>query len=144
MAYTTIDDGSEYFHTQLYAGDGNDDRSITNDANAGNFKPDWLWIKNRSSTNGHALVDTTRGATKVIRSQASNAEETELSSTAHSGGVICGDISCWNDYMMSNVFTDIIEPNEIDVVVCDECGEDESTAYFTSDRQECDDCVGDE
>ena len=77
MAYTTIDDGSEYFHTQLYAGDGNDDRSITNDANAGNFKPDWLWIKNRSSTNGHALVDTTRGATKVIRSQASNAEETE-------------------------------------------------------------------
>ena len=77
MAYTTIDDGSEYFHTQLYAGDGNDDRSITNDANAGNFKPDWLWIKNRSSTNGHALVDTTRGATKVIRSNATNAEETE-------------------------------------------------------------------
>ena len=77
MAYTTIDDPSEYFHTQIYAGDGNDDRSITNDANAGNFKPDWLWIKNRSSTNGHALVDTTRGATKVIRSQASNAEETE-------------------------------------------------------------------
>ena len=77
MAYTTIDDPTEYFHTQIYAGDGNDDRSITNDANAGNFKPDWLWIKNRSSTNGHALVDTTRGATKVIRSQASNAEETE-------------------------------------------------------------------
>ena len=77
MAYTTIDDPSEYFHTQLYAGDGNDDRSITNDANAGNFSPDWLWIKNRSGTNGHALVDTTRGATKVIRSQADNAEETE-------------------------------------------------------------------
>ena len=77
MAYTTIDDPSEYFHTQLYAGDGNDDRSITNDANAGDFKPDWLWIKNRSSTNGHALVDSTRGATKVIRSQAANAEETE-------------------------------------------------------------------
>jgi len=77
MAYTTIDDPSEYFHTQLYTGDGNDDRSITNDANAGDFKPDWLWIKNRSSTNGHALVDSTRGATKVIRSQATNAEETE-------------------------------------------------------------------
>ena len=77
MAYTTIDDPSEYFHTQLYAGDGNDDRSITNDANVGDFSPDWLWIKNRSSTNGHALVDTTRGATKVIRSNATNAEETE-------------------------------------------------------------------
>ena len=77
MAYTTIDDPSEYFHTQLYAGDGNDDRSITNDANAGNFSPDWLWLKNRSGTNSHALVDTTRGATKVLRSNASNAEETE-------------------------------------------------------------------
>ena len=73
-----------------------------------------------------------------------NAEETELSGTAHSGGVICGDIECWNDYMMGNVFTNIIEPNEVDVVVCDECGEDESTAYFTSDNTECDDCVGDE
>ena len=77
MAYTTIDDPSEYFHTQIYTGDGNDDRSITNDANAGNFSPDWLWLKNRSGTNSHALVDTTRGATKVLRSNASNAEETE-------------------------------------------------------------------
>jgi hypothetical protein len=77
MAYTTIDDPSEYFHTQLYAGDGNDDRSITNDANAGNFKPDWLWLKNRSGTNSHALVDSTRGSTKVLRSNATNAEETE-------------------------------------------------------------------
>ena len=77
MAYTTIDDPSAHFITTLYAGNGSDDRSITNDANAGNFKPDWLWIKNRSSTNGHALVDTTRGATKVIRSNVTNAEETE-------------------------------------------------------------------
>ena len=77
MAYTTIDDPSEYFHIQLYTGNNTDDRSITNDANAGDFSPDWLWIKNRSGTNGHALVDTTRGATKVIRSNATNAEETE-------------------------------------------------------------------
>jgi len=77
MAYTTIDDPSEYFITTLYAGNGNDDRSITNDANAGNFKPDWLWLKNRSGTNSHALVDSTRGSTKVLRSNATNAEETE-------------------------------------------------------------------
>ena len=77
MAYTTIDDPSEYFHTQLYTGNGTDDRSITNDANAGDFSPDFLWLKNRTSGNGHALVDTTRGATKVIRSQVNNAEETE-------------------------------------------------------------------
>ena len=73
----TIDDGSAYFHTQLYTGNGTDDRSITNDANAGDFSPDFLWVKNRTSANGHGLVDTTRGATKVLRSQATNAEETE-------------------------------------------------------------------
>ncbi len=37
MAYTTIDDPSEYFTTTLYAGNGSDDRSITNSANAGNL-----------------------------------------------------------------------------------------------------------
>ena len=73
-----------------------------------------------------------------------SAEDTEISETNVSGGFMCGDIECWNDYMMGNVFTNIIEPNEVDVVVCDECGEDESTAYFTSDNTECDDCVGDE
>ena len=77
MAYTTIDDPSAHFITTLYAGNGSDDRSITNSANAGDFSPDWLWLKNRSSTNGYALVDTTRGATKVLRSQVNNAEETE-------------------------------------------------------------------
>ena len=46
MAYTTIDDPSAHFHTQLYSGDGNTNRDITNDANAGDFKPDWLWLKN--------------------------------------------------------------------------------------------------
>ena len=77
MAYTTIDDPSEYFHIQLYTGNNTDDRSITNDANAGDFSPDWLWIKNRSGTNGHALVDTTRGATKSIFSDKGNGESTE-------------------------------------------------------------------
>ena len=68
MAYTTIDDPSEYFHTITYTGNGSDDRSITNDANAGDFKPDWLWVKERNSTSGHILVDSTRGATKFIQS----------------------------------------------------------------------------
>ena len=43
MAYTTIDDPSEYFITTLYTGNGSDAHSITNSANSGNFKPDWLW-----------------------------------------------------------------------------------------------------
>ena len=50
MAYTTIDDPSKYFTTLLYTGNATDDRNLTNSANAGDFKPDWLWLKERSST----------------------------------------------------------------------------------------------
>ena len=61
MAYTTIDDPSAYFHVQLYSGDGGSSNAITNDANAGDFKPDWTWIKERSSTSSHQLIDSSRG-----------------------------------------------------------------------------------
>ena len=61
MAYTTIDDPSAYFHTQLYAGDASGNaQNITNDANAGDFKPDWLWIKERTSTSNHMVMDSSR------------------------------------------------------------------------------------
>ena len=76
MAYTTIDDGSEYFHTQLYTGDAQSSKVITNDANAGDFKPDWLWIKERSSTSSHLLFDSTRGTNKKLTSNSTDSEET--------------------------------------------------------------------
>ena len=76
MAYTTIDDPSAYFTTTLYTGNGSDDRSITNSANAGNFKPDWLWVKERDQTRHHILNDSNRGATKNISTSLTNAEST--------------------------------------------------------------------
>ena len=76
MAYTTIDDPSAHFTTTLYTGNGSDDRSITNSANAGDFKPDWLWIKERDQTRGHLLQDSTRGATKYLGSHTNSAENT--------------------------------------------------------------------
>ena len=75
MAYTTIDDPSEYFHIQLYTGNASDDRDITNDANAGNFKPDWLWIKERNDTSSHQLIDSNRGARYAALSDSTNAED---------------------------------------------------------------------
>ena len=74
MAYTTIDDGSEYFHAQLYTGDGSTDNAITNGANAGDFKPDWLWIKSRSYQDLHNVFDSSRGRTKRIFPNLTNAE----------------------------------------------------------------------
>ena len=75
MAYTTIDDPSAYFTTLLYTGDANDNRNLTNDANAGDFKPDWLWLKERSSTSSHQMVDSIRGTTPAFLVDSGGAED---------------------------------------------------------------------
>ena len=74
-AYTTINDPSEYFHIQLYTGTGSS-HSVTNNANAGDFKPDWVWIKERSSSGGHKTYDSTRGVQEALQTQSSAAETT--------------------------------------------------------------------
>jgi len=75
MAYTTIDDPSEYFQTALYTGNGGDDRAVTNDGNS-NLQPDFLWFKTRSESGDHNLVDSVRGANKLYKSNEADAEET--------------------------------------------------------------------
>ena len=77
MAYTTIDDPSEYFTTLLYTGNASDNRNLTNDANAGDFQPDWIWIKERSSTSSHMLHDSTRGASKAVISDTDAVEDAD-------------------------------------------------------------------
>ena len=77
MAYTDIDDPSVHFHTQLYTGNGSADRDITNDANSGDFKPDWLWIKSRSlGGNSHHLFNSNVGMPNNINSDEAYAEGT--------------------------------------------------------------------
>jgi len=74
MAYTTIDDPTIYFNTLLYTGNATA-RSITGVG----FAPNWVWIKDRSvgaSEGSHALLDTVRGATKVLISNNSDSEFT--------------------------------------------------------------------
>ena len=55
MSFTTINDPSAHFHTQLYIGNKNSANAITNDANAGDFQPDWLWIKSRDTAGGSGV-----------------------------------------------------------------------------------------
>ena len=75
MAYTTIDDPSAHFHTQLWTGNGGN-QSITNDANAGDFKPDWIWTTSRSNAYNNGMFDSSRGVQKEITSNQANAEAT--------------------------------------------------------------------
>jgi len=65
MAFTTINDPSKYFQTQLYTGNGSADHAITNGGNS-DLQPDWVWIKNRDANDAHLGFDTNRGVTKMI------------------------------------------------------------------------------
>jgi len=76
--YTAIDDPSAHFHVQLWTGNGTS-QTITNDANAGDFSPDWVWIKNRTSSGGagpQIIWNTTRTADREFHMQSTEAEHT--------------------------------------------------------------------
>ena len=71
MAYTTIDKPTDYFNTKLYTGNGSG-QSITGVG----FSPEFLWLKERTSTSYHRLSDIIRGTNKQLSSNVSDAEET--------------------------------------------------------------------
>ena len=59
------------FNTVLYSGN-----SSTQSITGVGFKPDWVWIKCRSTAHSHMLADSTRGVTKYIMSNETTAELT--------------------------------------------------------------------
>ena len=85
MAYTTIDDPTSFFNTVLYTGDGTAIGSGGQAITGVGFAPDWTWIKERSSTSPHKLLDTVRGATKELESSGTDAEATTAESLATFG-----------------------------------------------------------
>jgi len=93
MAYTTIDDPGIYFNTLLYTGNGATSSAGTTarTLTGVGFQPDWVWVKERSNTEGHFLQDSVRGASKVMFSNLNNAEVDSL--TDYSDGGLNGFIS---------------------------------------------------
>ena len=69
MAYTTIDDPSDYFNTVLYTGTGSEQT-----VSGVNFQPDWTWLKSRSNGQPHVVSDSVRGATKQLYTADTQAE----------------------------------------------------------------------
>ena len=88
MAYTTINKSTDYFNTKLYSGNGGT-QSITGVGH----QPDFVWIKERSSTSDHSLFDAIRGTTKIIKSSTTDAEITRATSLTAFGtdGFTLGD-----------------------------------------------------
>ena len=64
----------DHFNTALYTGDGN----TTQDVTGVGFKPDFTWGKERNSTSGHWLVDSSRGYENYLSSQTTNDESTGI------------------------------------------------------------------
>ena len=89
----------DHFNTVLYTGNA----SAKTVSGVG-FQPDFVWIKNRSSGYHHALVDSVRGATKILSSSHENAEftATEQVKTFTSDGFTLGDNSDSHNYVNLN------------------------------------------
>ena len=71
MAYTTINKPSEYFNTKLYTG-----TSSTQSITGVNFQPDLVWFKRRDGVSSHRLTDAVRGTTKLLQTNANDADQT--------------------------------------------------------------------
>ena len=63
---------NKYFDATTYTGTG----STQNITNSGSMQPDFVWIKNRSSTNSHQLTDSVRGVNLALASDLTIAEFT--------------------------------------------------------------------
>tara|TARA_R110000851_G_scaffold10716_1_gene38300 strand:- start:122 stop:2509 length:2388 start_codon:yes stop_codon:yes gene_type:complete len=86
-----ISDGSKYFQTTLYEGNGST-QSINQSGNS-TFQPDWVWIKNRDAADSHVLTDSPRGVTKILSTNNTDAETTDADTVTafESDGFALGD-----------------------------------------------------
>ena len=75
MSYTTIDRPTDYFRCKTYSGTGSS-HAITY-TESENMQPDMVWVKRRDSATAWHLHDSVRGATKMLKSNSSDAETTD-------------------------------------------------------------------
>jgi hypothetical protein len=75
-----VADSSSNFQTELYTGNGtaigSGGKAVTFTGNS-SMEPDLVWIKNRDAADDHAVYDSTRGTTKQIETNNSDAETTQ-------------------------------------------------------------------
>jgi hypothetical protein len=111
LSTPAVKDSSEYFQIELYTGNGtaigSGGKAVTFTGNS-SMQPDFVWIKNRDTTDSHSLYDAVRGTTKQIESDTNTAEttETEGLTTFGSDGFTVGSLAQVNtnteDYVSWN------------------------------------------
>jgi hypothetical protein len=89
----TILQGNKYMDATLYTGTG----TALNVVNAGQFKPDFVWAKNRTSADSSGLYDSVRGVNQRLISNLTNAEDTSSGVSAfNSNGFSLGTAANYN------------------------------------------------
>ena len=93
MAYTTINKSSDYFNTKLYTGTGSS-HAITGVG----FAPNWVWIKKRSASGAHGLLDTVRGVHESLASNSNGGTNDDSNSLTAFGsdGFTVGSSGAFN------------------------------------------------
>ena len=96
-AYTTIDDPEAHFQVKTYTGTGSE-LALTLDGDT-DMQPDLVWVKERSGTEKHCLVDAVRGATVMLNSNTTAADDTIAQSlkSFQSDGFTIGTDGAWNN-----------------------------------------------
>jgi hypothetical protein len=96
----TIADGSAYFDTALYTGNGS-----TQTVSGLNMSPDLVWMKTRSQANDHVLVDSVRGVGARLFPNDTIAENTQSTSLTsfNSDGFSLGSHSSVNQNNVTHV-----------------------------------------
>ena len=94
----TIKKGNQYFDASLYQADGANSKTIIN---SGGFQPDFVWIKDRSAAQVHALWDVLR-SNNYLSSSTTNAEAamgqlTSLNSNGFTVGYGAGQVNYSTD-----------------------------------------------
>ena len=73
---STIKNGAGYMAATTYTGNGST-QTITNTVGSTSFQPDFVWIKDRNTARGSMLFDSVRGIYIRLRSNTTDAEQTE-------------------------------------------------------------------
>jgi len=102
----SLTQADDHFNTVLWTGNGSNSHGITGVG----FKPDWVWIKERTNASSHYLIDSSRGlgtgdSFRALISDGTDAEYTSLNDqlrTLDSDGFTLDDNTDTNFYVNRN------------------------------------------
>jgi len=92
---------TDYFSSVTYAGDAQDDRTVTGVG----FSPGFVWSKAFTTTYNHFMVDTVRGVNAYVNSNRTNAEssDTDILKSFDADGYTLGNSGNMNENNHSHV-----------------------------------------